>query len=304
VQAAIQSFMRRCDARNLSHHTKEFYRFRFEAFARFLLAHAPTLGIADVTPAVIRDFLADETTRISSLTAHHSFITLRCFFRYLTAEGLIDTNPMEHVEPLRQRKKVITTFTTDQVRALLAACGTDFTGKRDSAIILILADCGLRVSELCGLTLDAIDWRDRTLLVLGKGAKERRVPFGNAAYRALTAYTAHRGEIPKVNSLFVSCYGVPLTRLRILEMLKDRGTATGVDISVCSPHNFRRYFAVSYLRNGGDVFSLQKLLGHTSLEMTRRYAELAQTDIVEKHRRFSPGDMLQLQPTSGRKRYK
>jgi len=125
---------------------------------------------------------------------------------------------------------------------------------------------------------------------MGKGSKERVVPFGDAARQALMAYVSKRGNIPGQGALFVTCYGDPLNRHEAYRLLSECGKRVGVSGVRCSPHTFRHTFAVMYLRNGGDAFTLQKLLGHSDLAMTRRYCELSQTDAVAKHRQCSPGD--------------
>lgn len=108
---------------------------------------------------------------------------------------------------------------------------------------------------------------------------------------ALLNYQARRGNLPTL-SLFVTVYGVGVDRYRVRDIIIERGKQAKVGGVRCSPHTFRHTCAVMYLRNGGDVFSLQKLLGHTDLTMTRRYAELSENDVCEKHRKFSPGDAL------------
>ena len=104
-----------------------------------------------------------------------------------------------------------------------------------------------------------------------------------------------------MNALFVTCYGDPLDRYRVARIVGSRCTQASITGVRCSPHTFRHTFAVTYLRNGGDVFSLQKLLGHSDLMMTRRYAELSQTDVQEKHRLYSPADRLE-SPKNGQGR--
>jgi integrase/recombinase XerD len=176
MQEAFTSFLQRGQARNLSPHTLRYYRTRLDAFRQWLEGEGLRLGPADMTPAVIRDFLASETARVSALTASHSFITLRALCRYLVREEIIEANPMERVEKGRIPRKVVETFSPEQVEALLAtANGRSFNGARFRAIVLTLLDCGLRVSELCGLRLDEISWDEGTLRVMGKGSKERVV---------------------------------------------------------------------------------------------------------------------------------
>jgi site-specific recombinase XerD len=302
LEMAIAAFYRRCEAKNLSSHTLDYYRYRFDALRRFLKRQEVDVAPEDMTPALIRDFLADETERVSPLTAEHSFVTLRVFFRFLVDDGLLTGNPMQHVEKPKTRRKVIQTFGQEQLSAMLATAGNDFSGLRLQALLFTLADTGIRVSELCGITLNDIAWDTQTVRVVGKGNKERIVPFGAATRRVLQAYLARRGDIAGVENLFVSVYGAPLDRFRVQKIIKECGEKAGIAGVQCSPHNFRRFFAVTFIRNGGDPFTVQKILGHTDLTMTRRYAELAQTDIIAKHRQFSPGDALPQPKNGGRKR--
>jgi len=291
MQEAVESFLRRGQARNLSHHTLRYYRVRLDAFSRYLEEKKLRVSPAEVTPALVRDFLAAETERVSALTASHSFITLRALFRFLVREEFIEANPMERVEKVRVPRKVVQTFSPAQVEAMLGTCkARSFNGARLRAIILSLLDCGLRVSELCGLTLEGVSWDERTLRVMGKGSKERVVPFGEAARQALMTYVSKRGNIPGQAALFVTVYGNAMNRHEAHRLLSECGKRAGVSGVRCSPHTFRHTFAVMYLRNGGDAFTLQKLLGHSDLAMTRRYCELSQTDAVAKHRQCSPGD--------------
>lgn len=302
LQVAIDAFYRRCQAKNLSQHTIEFYKYRLEAFQRFMTAQYNDVPLDDITPAIIRDFLANEKSRISAGAADDSFVSLRVLFRYLVREGFVEDTPMTRVERPKQKKVVIAAFTSAQVEAMLGTCKSDFNGVRNRAIILILLDCGLRVSELCGITLGDFDWSELTVLVTGKGDKERIVPFGHTARSALLTYLERRGDIPKMETFFLTCYGDPMGRYAVLRALKECGTRASVSGVRVSPHTFRHTCAVMYLRNGGDVFSLQKLLGHTDLTMTRRYAELTESDVVKKHRLYSPADAIRAPTPSGRKR--
>jgi len=301
----MESFFRRCRARGLAAETIRFYRTRLDAFTSYLDAQGFRGGAAKVTAQMVRDFIATQQERLSSAAAHHARSTLSAFFRFLVREEVIAENPMEKVEKVRVPRKVVETFSTEQVEAMLAACNNrSFNGIRLRAVILTLLDCGLRASELCGLTLEDVSWDEGTLRVMGKGGKERIVPFGEATRQALLAYVAKRGNIPGQGALFVTCYGDPMNRHEAHRLLAAAGRKAGLVGVRCSPHTFRHTFAVMYLRNGGDAFSLQKLLGHSSLDMTRRYAELAQADVVAKHRQCSPGDRFlgAVRGAQGRKR--
>lgn len=177
LQEAAASFLRRGEARSLSASTLRFYRERLTTFARWLEGQGLDLGPADIA-AVVRDFLAAERQRVTAATANHAYMALRAFFRFLVAEEWLTANPMDKVEKVRLPRRLIETLSQEQVEALLAQCGRSFNGARVRAMMLVLVDCGLRASELCGLTLEDVSWDEGTLKVMGKGSKERRVPFG------------------------------------------------------------------------------------------------------------------------------
>jgi len=305
LQEAVDSFLRRGQARSLSASTLRFYRDRLGAFIRYLDSHGLRLAPEQVTAQVVRDFLTAEAERVSAATANHSRAALSAFFRFLVSDEVIPSDPMTKVEKVRLRQRVIPTLRQEEIERMLATCSPrTFNGARLKAVILTLVDCGLRVSELCGLDLGDVARDAQTLRVMGKGSKERLVPFGEATRQALLAYMARRGELAGQPSLFVTCYGERLNRTEAHRLLRECGERAGV--SGVHPHRFRHTCAVMYLRNGGDAFSLQKLLGHSSLDMTRRYAELAQADVVAKHRQCSPGDRFlgAVRVTGGRKRLK
>lgn len=212
IETAITAFYRRCEARNLSSHTVSFYKYRFQAFQRYLEEQKITCGIDGITPAIIRDFLASEVRRVSSITADDSYVTLRAFFRYLEADEVIEKNPMKGIERLKLKKTLIVSFTLEQIEAMLAVCDKSFVGIRDRAVILTMVDCGLRVSELVTMKTADINWTDQTMLVLGKGKKERIVPYGRTTHAALIAYWQRRGDIPNAPEFFLTCYGDAISR--------------------------------------------------------------------------------------------
>jgi len=164
-------------------------------------------------------------------------------------------------------------------------------------IILTLLDTGLRVNELINLKIDNVWLEEGIIKVLGKGNKERLVPVGKQIRRLLWRYITHyRPEParPNLDNLFLTRDGRSLTKNRVDSMMKHYGERARLSGIRCSPHTLRHTFAVTYLRNGGDVFSLQRILGHSSLEMTRRYCELADVDIEKAHALASPVDNLKL----------
>jgi len=304
LEGAVSGFLSYCRSKNLADRTIEYYQMRLAAFVSWSERQKPDLTPAGITEQVARDFITAEVERVSASMGQHAFTALKAFLTFLYHEGFLDHHPMERMEKPRAPRKVIQTFSLEQVDSIIALCDPKtFIGCRDRAILFMLIDCGLRASELCGLEIDDIDWTGQTVLVRhAKGSKERQVPFGLAARQALSTYVCRRGDLAS-KTLFVTVYGEGFDHFRLRLIIMGRCEAAGIKGVRCSPHTLRHSMAVSYLRNGGDVFSLQKMLGHASLEMTRRYAELSQTDVQDKHRLYSPADRLaSAKNTSGRKR--
>ena len=165
------------------------------------------------------------------------------------------------------------------------------------SIILVLLDTGLRVSELTSLGLPDVRLAEGVLKVFGKGRKERLIPIGKASQRVLWNYVNRyrpQPANPRCDLVFLTKDGWPLTKNRIQKLMMKYGKRAGIEGVRCSPHTLRHTGAVMFLRNGGDVFNLQRLLGHSSLEMTRHYCELADVDVKRAHTIASPVDNLNL----------
>lgn len=223
---------------------------------------------------------------------------IRAFWSWLLAEDIIRTNPFSRVKIPRPPHKVVPTFSEAEIRTILGTLDTSAPeGFRGWTIILVLLDTGLRVSELAGLKVEDVKLDEGMLKVTGKGAKERMVPIGAKVQRAIWKYVErYRPEpaSPSRAGLFLTRRGDPLTKGRVETLLRHYGQKAGLQGVRCSPHTFRHTFAITYLRNGGDVFSLQRILGHSSLDVVRVYVNLAQTDVKAAHRRYSPADNMEL----------
>lgn len=292
MAAAVCAFLDYARAKNLSPRTVEFYADRMRAFTTFVGDDDHSLPPKDVTPATIRDFILYTRGRCSAATVNHNINVLRIFFRFMIEDGFLHENPAERVHKLRQPKRIIETFSLEHVEAMLAACGRDFLGLRDRAIIAVLFDTGLRVQELTALSFSDIEWSDHSLRVVGKGDKERTVPFGVGVRRALNSYMTRRGDIPNQPRVFVTHLGEDMDRYAVRRLIKKRAQLAGVSGPRISPHTLRHSFCKQYLLNGGDIFSLQRILGHTSLDMVRNYMNLAREDVGVIHGRFSPVDRM------------
>ena len=167
-------------------------------------------------------------------------------------------------------------------------------GYRDYTIIITLYGTGLRIQELLDLRMNDVNLESGQIKVMGKGARERYVYMSPTVYKVIFKYL-NRWR-PKVNSdyLFVHDNDQPLSRYYVAHRMQRYGRKAGITGVRCSPHTLRYSFAVNYLRNGGDTFTLQRILGHSTLDMTRHYAEVANSDVERRMKAFSPIESLQL----------
>lgn len=157
-------------------------------------------------------------------------------------------------------------------------------GLRDEALLLFMLDTGPRANEVCTLAVGDVSWQQRLAKVVGKGAKERYVPFSAATAKAMQRYML-RARAGESDRLFLSEEGPALTTSGLLQLCQRIGHEAGVELH---PHKCRHTFAISCLRSGASVFALQKTLGHTTLDMSLRYASVMTEDLVNNHKPHSP----------------
>jgi integrase/recombinase XerD len=229
--------------------------------------------------------------RVRSLrTVRGYYASLSAFLNWAVREELIDKSPMKNIARPKVPRYIPDPFSEQEIRSLLTACKamTNRSSPRMMAMVLFLLDSGMRVGEMLKLKLADLDLEQGRAKVMGKGAKERYVYFGRATKRALWRYIslARPEPAPNVENLFLTFDGRPLPQRQFGHMLTKLGEVAGV--KKVHPHRFRRTAAVQFLRNGGNIFALQKLLGQETLEMVRRYVELASDDVAEAHQKASP----------------
>ncbi|MBI5241025.1 MAG: tyrosine-type recombinase/integrase [Elusimicrobia bacterium] len=290
---ALRLFALRSRSQNFAASTQVLYTCHLGLWRRWLQSQGDPAPY-EVTPAILRAYLDSLRARgRRDAYADGAFRILKVFWHFLEREGLILVNPMARVERPRREKRLIKAFSAEQVRLLLAAIDTrDPLGLRDHALTVLLADTGLRLSEALGLRVQDVDFGQSLLTVFGKGRKERLVPFGQAVRRELMDWLKTRGDLPGMDLLWCNRFGRQLSRRTVEDRLKDHGARAKLQGVRCSPHTLRHFFAVQYLRNGGDVFTLQKILGHATLDMVRLYAQMADTDVQARHRLASPMDCM------------
>jgi len=313
IDQLINSFIICCQSEGKSPRTTEWYLANLKRFSRFLKEHDFPQSIHDIGPNEARQFIfhlqnnvkrwedspfIKDSSHLSPLSVHGYARTIKVFWSWLWAEGYISQNPMARLRMPKTPQKLSPTLSREQVQRLLDSLDRKTTeGYRNHTIILLLFDTGIRLSELTGLRLECVDFAQSFLTVNGKGSRERTVPFGNQVRRALWRYIANfrpEPEFQQFHQVFLSSQGIPLKPRSIQSMLKRLGKRAGISEVRCSPHIFRHSFAKHYLLSGGDVFSLQRILGHSSLEVVKLYINLASSDISDQHRRFSPVDNMRM----------
>ena len=321
LDGLIDNYLQCCTAEGKSRKTIEWYETNLKRFSRFLKREHPGSAVSDIGPAEARSFILHlqndvrrwetnpfihDTKGLSPHTIHGYARAIKAFWSWLLDEGYTPENSMARLKCPRTPRKIIPAFSAEQIERLLAVLdpGTP-AGFRDYAIIMVFIDTGIRLSELVNLRPEDIDFGQSCLLVTGKGNKERIVPFGSHVRRALRRYLSAvrpEPESPQVNRFFLSRRGLPLRPNMVRSMISRAGRRANVSGVRCSPHTFRHTFAKQYLLNGGDVFSLQRILGHTSLEVVRLYVNLTSLDVSQQHRKFSPVDTMGLSVTGSRGR--
>ena len=233
---------------------------------------------------------------ISAATVHGHVRTLRAFFSWLVREGLTESDLGSRLKPPKVSEKIVSTLSDEEIMSILNTLNpTNPCDARNQTILMILLDTGLRIGELIGLRMDDLHLDQGVLKVMGKGRKERIVPIGNNAQRALQRYLFRYRPEPVhlgIENVFLSTLGTPLTENSVKLMFGRLAQRSGVNR--LHAHLCRHTFATRFLTNGGDIFTLQQILGHSTLEMVRHYVNLASSDIVIQHRRFSPLDRLNL----------
>lgn len=282
-------------------------------FQKFLATHSESVALVEVTRYEIRGFIGYlqqarcyashrftpvQEKHLSGHTINCYARSLRIFYSWLVSEEIITTNPFNGVKVPPPPVKVIPTFTGSQIQQLLKAVNKKTaTGYRDFAIILTFLDTGIRLSELCSMTIENLHLEDGFGTVRGKGNKERTFPFGKQLQRVLWSYIErYRPEPANPKCTFFYRDGKPFKGRMVETMMKRYGQKAQLTGVRCSPHTLRHTAAISFLRNGGDLFSLQRILGHSSLEMTRRYCAVTDIDVKRMHATASPVDNLPIPP--------
>jgi len=268
--------------RRLSSHTLAAYRHDLLALAGFCEKRSVARW-ATLNNFQVRAFAAAEHAGgIAPRSIQRRLSAVRSFYEYLMREGLAKNNPALEVRAPKTKKRLPATLDADQMARLLDFRADDSLSARDKAMMELFYSSGLRLSELVGLDTTAVDLQDRTVRVLGKGAKTRIVPIGRHAIEALKRWLIERAALirnkpgsasPHAGPMFVGKAGRPLSvravQLRVGTWARRQGLSMHVH-----PHMFRHSFATHLLESSGDLRGVQELLGHADISTTQVYTHL------------------------------
>jgi len=291
VQKAIAAFLRHLEReRNASPHTIRAYAQDLEQFRGHLgqeLGREP--DPRDVDHLLIRAFLARlHRAGLRKTSAARKLAGLRTFFRYLCREGVLRRNPARALLSPRTERRIPRRLEEGEVSALLDFPAATPQELRARAILELLYATGIRCSELVGLDLSDVDLEARMVRVLGKGRKERIVPFGTRAHEALSAYLGSREQArPTTDALLINLRGGRLTDRSVRMIVAARVRQIAL-VKRLSPHTLRHSFATHLLERGADLRAIQELLGHVSLSTTQRYTHVNAHHLLEIYRKTHP----------------
>ena len=294
-----------------SEKTVSWYNHFLYRFSDYLKDQGDSSLLQDLDLELIRTYILHLQTRkrfanhpnvpeqdggLSPVTVENYVRALRAFFNWLHREGYTQEPVLARLKPPKFPTKLVEPLDDVEIVAIFSAMDANVSsGARDVCLVTLLLDTGIRCNEATTLKVKDVHMEEGYLKVMGKGQKERIVPFGNAAQKSLLKYLfqfraepAHGG----IEGFFLTLEGQPLSNNALQLVMKRLGEKSG--IKRLHAHLLRHTFALNYLVNGGDLFTLQQILGHTTLEMVRPYVNLANAHVMTQHQRFSPVDRMNL----------
>ena len=294
ISELIAEYILDCEIKKFTHKTIKGYKNNLDYLARFLSEKHQITEIENVKPIHLKDFFK----YISDMGRKETYMNgllkvFRAFFKYAVSEEYISSNPCEKVPWAKETMPLIRTFNDSEVKRMLAVYSEkSYMEIRNKTILYMLFDTGIRNYELCCLSLDTVT--DNSISIMGKGKKERQAAQSPYLAKMLLKYMRYRSgyfeykNIP--DKLFLSRTGQPLTVEAIERIVRIAGEKANVRSDIrCSPHTCRHYFAQCQLKNGIDVYSLSRIMGHSSILITQRYLNsMNDNDITERSVKSSP----------------
>lgn len=295
MRDVLQEFLFELEIKNYSKRTIKSYKNNNSLFINYLEREFNVYNLEDVKTIHIKKYIKyKQSNNLTSTYINNILKTMRSFFRYALDEGYIKENICEKIKLQKEPKTVIKTFKNEEVVAMINAFKfTTYQSARNKLIICMLVDLGVRNTELCNIKIS--DVRERVVLVHGKGNKERYVALSPVLKKYMLRYERIRENYlkdknQKYDNYLLSVNCKPLTVEAIERIVRIGGEIAHVRKEIrCSPHTLRHWYSQQQLRNGLDVYSLSRLLGHETIVITKRYLQSIQDeDIIDLSIRTSP----------------
>ncbi|MGG1553295.1 tyrosine-type recombinase/integrase [Paenibacillus ferrarius] len=310
LEQAIDYVISAKKAEGLRERTLKDYSKHWGYFAKWLNEHFEINEVADISVDIIRNHVnymkhdakryeghkfitGEQGIGLTDTTINIRLRTLKAIFNQLERDHIIEVNPISNVKLFRTDQDLVNAFTPEQLKALLAQPNQkDYVGYRDYVAMILLLDTGMRANELISLKCEDIDFQSRLISLSAqqnKNRKARIIPISHLSVKHLHQLISENKKSFASSRVFLSCYGAPLGQNQFNKRLKYYGDQAGIGKQIrCTAHTFRHHMAKTYILNGGDPFSLQRILGHYDLRMTRRYIQMDGNDLIKQHSEFSP----------------
>ena len=292
LETEIRDFLIDRQARGLSPNTVAWYNEKLR-IAQDIFASYGIEQVKDIRPTTVRQLLLELSETHNQGGVHGIYRALRAWLNWWELETEPEgwSNPMRKVQPPRVDLPPLEPLSLDDLRAILKTCDKSFHGARDRALLMALFDSGCRRAEFCALDIGHVNLSTGSVLILhGKGGKMRTTFVGSKTRRALVRYLRLRPNTGDADPLWATFEGERLTYSGLREIVRRRAHRAGVPEP--SLHSFRRGFAIAALRNGCDLITLQRLLGHASLAVVSRYLRQVEDDLQAVHEKVGPVDHL------------
>jgi len=310
LDEAFELFVRVKEAEGKRKRTLHDYRKHWGYFRKWLNENYPQVNyINQVTANIARDYYlymaADRSKyqgvnnrylpgeKLAPATVAIRLRTFRAMFRFWFDEGIITGNPTENIKPPKEDEEEIVVFSEEQLMMMLSAANQrNYKGFRDWVLMTLLADTGLRINEALALKLNMIDFTNKVIRLpaaVNKNRKSRIVPFSENLSRYLHELIEETKNHFQTESIFVDVYGKELNADAVRKIFRRYAEKAGLIGKVkFSPHVFRHYFCTQYLLNGGDIATLQRIVGHADISTTRKYLQPDFKYIQSQHEKYSP----------------
>lgn len=307
IQEALEIFLKAKVAEGLRDSTLVEYNRHISYLTGYLTLHSPSFNrVDDLTPSLIRSYITylksqkayagdeqrEKNTTLSVNTINIRLRTLRTMCKFWFEEGLTSNNPMKNIKNLKlDAEEEVKGFSDEEVTMILNYFNERNYGEwRDKLLVLLLLDTGMRINEATSIQIHNMDFKESSIFIppeINKNRKGRHIPLSRDVMRELgRLHNECNGYFGDHETLFMNAYGEPLTGDTIRRRLNKVGTALG--IPKVHPHRFRHTFIRNYILNGGDLFTLQKIVDHSNITTTRKYIQLDDTHIKDQHNKFSP----------------